>query len=35
MYFNTNVNGTNIDKEFNKEEKFNFDKYKKYIFIGF
>ncbi len=34
MYFNTNVNGTNIDKEFNKEEKFNFDKYKKYIFIG-
>ena len=34
MYFNTNVNGTNIDKEFNKKEKFNFDKYKKYIFIG-
>ena len=34
MYFNTNVNGTNIDKEFNKEKKFNFDKYKKYIFIG-
>ena len=34
MYFNTNVNRTNIDKEFNKKEKFNFDKYKKYIFIG-
>ena len=34
MYFNTNVDGTNIDNEFNKEEKFNFDKYKKYIFIG-
>ena len=34
MYFNTNVNRTNIDKEFNKEKKFNFDKYKKYIFIG-
>ena len=34
MYFNTNVDGTNIDKEFNKKEKFNFDKYKKYIFIG-
>ena len=34
MYFNTNVDSTNIDKEFNKKEKFNFDKYKKYIFIG-
>ena len=28
MYFNTNVDGTNIDKEFNKKEKFNFDSIK-------